>query len=125
MYCIENFKNEFYFLMNNLKMKPGSKPSPSLAINLDLIKKASALFRAADHPLRQKMMQFIHQNLRVDVKTIYKNLKLEQSVTSQHLSILRNAKLVSTERSGKFVYYSINYEKIKNLHRTAGKMIEK
>ena len=43
---------------------------------------------------------------------IYNTLKLEQSITSQHLRILRLAGLVETEREGKFIYYRVNYGKI-------------
>ena len=39
-------------------------------------------------------------------------MRLEQSITSQHLRILRNADLVNTRREGKFIYYSLNYDKI-------------
>jgi DNA-binding transcriptional ArsR family regulator len=35
-------------------------------------------------------------------------LRIEQSVASQHLAILRKADLLQTERDGKFIYYTIN-----------------
>ncbi len=35
-------------------------------------------------------------------------LRLEQSVASQHLAILRAAEIVNTTRDGKFIYYTIN-----------------
>jgi len=46
------------------------------------------------------------------VNKIYNTLKLEQSITSQHLRILRSADIVQTKREGKFIHYSINYAKI-------------
>lgn len=46
------------------------------------------------------------------VTEIYAQLKLEQSVASQHLAILRKAGYVETLRDGKFIYYSVNYQKI-------------
>jgi len=33
-------------------------------------------------------------------------------VASQHLAILRRANVVKTERDGKFIYYSLNKERI-------------
>ncbi len=48
----------------------------------------------------------------VCVNQIYGGLAIEQSVTSQHLRILRQSKLVNTKREGKFVYYSLNFEKM-------------
>jgi len=35
-------------------------------------------------------------------------LRLEQSVASQHLAILRKAGVVLTERNGKFIFYSLD-----------------
>jgi DNA-binding transcriptional ArsR family regulator len=104
-------------------MKPVSSTANALPIDLANLKKAAGILRAANNPLRQKILQFIHQNLRVNVGTIYKKLKIEQSVASQHLGILRSAKLVSVERDGKHIYYSINYEKVKLLLKTAAEMI--
>jgi DNA-binding transcriptional ArsR family regulator len=39
-------------------------------------------------------------------------LRLEQSVASQHLAILRKAGIVNTERDGKFIFYTVNYKRI-------------
>jgi DNA-binding transcriptional ArsR family regulator len=39
-------------------------------------------------------------------------MKLEQSITSQHLKILRATEVVITEREGKFILYSVNYAKL-------------
>ena len=64
------------------------------------------------HPLRMKIMGFIDKNKNVHVNKIYNTLGLEQSITSQHLRILRNADLVKTKREGKFIFYSLNYDKI-------------
>jgi DNA-binding transcriptional ArsR family regulator len=43
---------------------------------------------------------------------VYAKLKIEQSVASQHLAILRNANIVVTEREGKFIYYTINKQRL-------------
>jgi DNA-binding transcriptional ArsR family regulator len=46
------------------------------------------------------------------VTEIYVKLRLEQSVASQHLAILRSAGVVKTERNGKFIYYSVNRSRV-------------
>ena len=51
-----------------------------------------------------KIMGFIDKNKNVHVNKIYNTLGLEQSITSQHLRILRNADLVKTKREGKFIF---------------------
>ena len=42
-------------------------------------------------------------------------LRLEQSVASQHLAILRKAGIVSTQRDGKFIYYSVNFKRLEEI----------
>ncbi|MCL4132917.1 UNVERIFIED_CONTAM: hypothetical protein GTU68_015212 [Idotea baltica] len=51
------------------------------------------------------------------VTDIYIKLRLEQSVASQHLAILRRAGVVITERQGKFIYYSLNNERLDQISK--------
>ena len=44
-------------------------------------------------------------------------LRLEQSVASQHLAVLRKAGFVTTTRDGKFIYYSVNAGRMLELNR--------
>jgi DNA-binding transcriptional ArsR family regulator len=94
-----------------------------LAIESLQIKKAALIFRAINHPLRRQMLQLLHENARMTVTEIYIKLRLEQSVASQHLAILRKAGMVNTEREGKFIFYSVNYQRLKQVHQTAGNII--
>jgi DNA-binding transcriptional ArsR family regulator len=81
-------------------------------INNKNLEDASSLMRALTHPIRLKLISFIDQNKRINVNKIYKALKMEQSVASQHLRILRDEKLVKAERNGKFIFYTVNYPKV-------------
>lgn len=72
------------------------------------LRKAALVLRAVNHKLRQKMLDLLEENKRMTVTEIYVKLRLEQSVASQHLAILRNAGVVRTERNGKFIFYSVN-----------------
>lgn len=83
-----------------------------VVINGEKLRDSSELMRALAHPLRIKILEFIDQNGSINVNKIYNTLKLEQSITSQHLRILRSVGLVDTERKGKYIHYSLNYEKI-------------
>jgi ArsR family transcriptional regulator len=83
-------------------------------INNEKLQLSSEILRALAHPLRLKILEFIDQNEQINVNKIYNTLKLEQSITSQHLRILRLAGLVVTQRDGKFIHYSIDYNKIDN-----------
>ncbi len=73
---------------------------------------SSDILRALAHPLRMKILEFIDKNKTINVNKIYNTLKLEQSITSQHLKILRASGLVHTHREGKFIHYTIDYPKL-------------
>ena len=75
---------------------------------------SSEILRALAHPLRMRILEFIDQHKLINVNKIYSSLNLEQSITSQHLRILRQAGLVETERQGKFIYYKLNYPRLHN-----------
>ncbi|MBK6620859.1 MAG: helix-turn-helix transcriptional regulator [Saprospirales bacterium] len=81
-------------------------------VNNEKLRESSELLRALAHPLRIKILEFIDQNGSINVNKIYNTLKLEQSITSQHLRILRAVGLVETERQGKYIHYRLNYDKI-------------
>lgn len=83
-------------------------------ISDDKLQVSSEILRALAHPLRMKILEFIDQNDQINVNKIYNTLKLEQSITSQHLRILRVAGLVVTRRDGKFIHYSLDYDKLAN-----------
>ena len=80
------------------------------------IKKAAMVLRALNHKLRQEVIKTIHENKRLTVTQLYIKLRLEQSVASQHLAILRKAGIVSTERDGKFIFYTINSSRIEAIN---------
>ena len=82
------------------------------ALDLEQLEVSSEILRAVTHPLRMQILEFIDQHDTINVNKIYNTLKLEQSITSQHLRILRVAGLVETQREGKYIHYSINYEKL-------------
>ena len=88
------------------------------------IKKAALILRSVNHNLRRQMLQLLHQNARMTVTQVYVKLRLEQSVASQHLAILRRAGLVNTERQGKFIFYSVNYARLKQVQELAGLLLQ-
>ena len=96
--------------MTNLKFA-----NSDVEANLNTIKKAKNVLRAINHKLRENLLVFIDSKGKVKVTDIHTSLNIEQSVASQHLSILRNADLVKTERDGKCIYYSVNYERIQQV----------
>ena len=81
-------------------------------IDNEKLQVSSDLLRALAHPLRLKILEFIDKYQNINVNKIYHTLKIEQSITSQHLRILRSSGVVFTEKEGKYVNYHINYEMV-------------
>ena len=88
------------------------------------IKKSSLIIRSLNHKLRQAIIDLIAENRKMTVTEIYVKLRLEQSVASQHLAILRRANMVKTQRDGKFIYYSLNNDYIKHVGRLAAEIVK-
>ena len=85
------------------------------SLNYKELKRAAMVLRAVNHPLRQKMLELIEKEKNIHVTKIYVKLRLEQSVASQHLAILRSAGFVSTSRDGKFIFYTINNNRVSQI----------
>ena len=68
-----------------------AKASTNPPINVDYtaLKKAALVLRALNHKLRQQLLKLIEEEKKITVTEIYVRLRLEQSVASQHLAILR------------------------------------
>jgi ArsR family transcriptional regulator, virulence genes transcriptional regulator len=87
------------------------------------LKKGAMILRALNHKLRQQMVRLLDENKRLTVTELYIQLRLEQSVASQHLAILRRAGIVKTERDGKFIYYTINSNRIASIMKCIDELI--
>jgi ArsR family transcriptional regulator, virulence genes transcriptional regulator len=93
------------------------KDGESVKIDFLQVKKASITLRAINHKLRQQIMRLLEENQKMTVTEIYVQLRLEQSVASQHLAILRRAGIVQTFRDGKFISYSINADRLTHINK--------
>jgi ArsR family transcriptional regulator, virulence genes transcriptional regulator len=96
-----------------------------LEINTWDIKVSAQVIRAIRHNLRKELLLLIHAHGRMTVSEMYHKLNIEQSVTSQHLGALRQAGFVHTERNGKNIFYSVNYDQLKHVHGIVEKLIGK
>ncbi len=87
------------------------------------VKKAALTLRALNHKLRQQLIKLIDEEQKLTVTEIYVRLRLEQSVASQHLAILRKAGIVSTQRDGKFIHYIINHKRIEEVNKFVTELV--
>jgi DNA-binding transcriptional ArsR family regulator len=99
------------------------KTETELKVDVLQLKKAALVLRAVNHKLRQQLLRLIHQHEKMTVTEIYVKLRLEQSVASQHLAILRKGGFVHTARDGKFIYYSVNADRLNEVHQFAQQLL--
>jgi DNA-binding transcriptional ArsR family regulator len=95
-----------------------------LKIDLHNLKKAALVLRAVNHKLRQQILKLIDEHGRMTVTELYVKMRLEQSVASQHLAILRKAGFVKTDRDGKFIYYSINIDRMDEVNQFLADLLD-
>lgn len=97
--------------------------SENIKLDYAAVKSAAMTLRAINHKLRQQIVRLLEEHKRMNVTDIYVKLRLEQSVASQHLAILRRANIVRTEREGKFIHYSLNHTRIANIAQFVGDLV--
>ena len=104
--------------MNNYSLILNTPAENGTLLTIDLlnVKKAALILRAVNHKLRQQIIKLIDEHGKMTVTEIYVKLRLEQSVASQHLAILRKAGFVKTERDGKYIFYSINISRLQEIN---------
>lgn len=109
--------------LHQIAQEQGALNADLLDIDYHNIKKAALVLRSLNHKLRQQIIKTIFESQRLTVTELYIKLRLEQSVASQHLAILRKAGIVKTERDGKFIFYSINPARIESINDFVKKLI--
>jgi DNA-binding transcriptional ArsR family regulator len=95
-------------------LKKGDK---EIQLDYSDLRKAVLVLRAVNHKLRQRVIDLLEESESMTVTDIYIKLRLEQSVASQHLAILRRAGVVLTDRQGKFIFYSLDKERLAQIMR--------
>lgn len=94
---------------------PRTKQEVSLDFNV--LKRAQLTLRAVNHPLRKEILQIIDQKKKITVTELYTRLRIEQSLASQQLGLLRKAGVIEATRDGKYIYYSVNTKRIGEIAR--------
>jgi DNA-binding transcriptional ArsR family regulator len=103
-----------------LQLLNGQAP---LKVDLLHSKKAAMILRALNHKLRQQIVKLIDEQQKMTVTSIYVKLRLEQSVASQHLAILRRAGIVITTREGKYIYYTVDYNRLEQVNQFVEQLV--
>lgn len=97
-------------------------PEGEVILDYNNLRKAVLVLRAVNHKLRKSVIQLLEEHEKLTVTEIYVKLRLEQSVASQHLAILRRAGVVVTDRDGKFIYYTLDKNRIAEISELVSQM---
>lgn len=97
-----------------------NKGDEEIELDYSELRRAVLVLRAVNHDLRKKVVALLEENERMTVTEIYIKLRLEQSVASQHLAILRKAGIVLPQREGKFIYYRLNKNRLNQIAQLVG-----
>jgi ArsR family transcriptional regulator, virulence genes transcriptional regulator len=92
------------------------------SLNPVTIKKAYLVIRSINHKLRTNLLKLLDSTGEMTVTNLIDETGEEQSVISQQLAILRKQGIVKTKREGKWVWYSIDYDRLKEVVSLAEKL---
>ncbi len=79
------------------------------------------ILKTIGHPVRLQIIKGLMESKTSCVKDIWAALKLPQASVSQHLALLKNRRILSSERKGVTMWYSVNDELVKKVMRVVGK----
>jgi ArsR family transcriptional regulator len=65
------------------------------------------VFKALNDPTRREILQLLHEN-DMTAGEIADKFNMSFPSISHHLDLLKQAKLVTSEKEGQYVYYSLN-----------------
>jgi DNA-binding transcriptional ArsR family regulator len=77
------------------------------------IEDLAEIFKALSDPTRLKLLRLLTQHQFLCVNALTKQLHVTQSAVSQHLRTLRQVGLVTAERKGYHIHYSLNHDLLK------------
>lgn len=88
-----------------------------IANEMVLIREKAALLKALSNPVRLCIVRELMQRGSCNVSSMQNCLQLSQSTVSQHLGRLRDLGIITGERKGTEVYYSIASEEAADIVR--------
>lgn len=72
------------------------------------------IFKALGHPIRYKIIKFLYDGPKCVCK-LNEDIEFSQANLSQHLKILKEAGILTSEKIGMNIHYRISSEEIKNI----------
>lgn len=83
----------------------------------------AGLFKGLSHPLRIRILELLSDGTEHSVAELQEHTGLEASHLSQHLSVLRRHRLVTSDRRASHVFYRIAYPEVGELLTVARRLL--
>ncbi|KZL92628.1 ArsR/SmtB family transcription factor [Clostridium magnum] len=80
------------------------------------------IFKALGHPIRYKIVKFLYDGPKCVCK-LNEDIEFSQANLSQHLKILKEAGILSSEKMGMNIHYRISSEEIKKIIDSVDKFV--
>ncbi|MDG4655533.1 metalloregulator ArsR/SmtB family transcription factor [Ectobacillus antri] len=81
----------------------------------NLFEENAEMLKVLAHPVRLCIVKGLIEKGACNVSTMYTSLDMPQSTISQHLAKLKSSKIVTSERKGLEIFYSVDNEKVTQL----------
>lgn len=94
-----------------------------ITIDFLKVKKTSLIFRALNNKFRQSILKLLEANDKLTVSQISNLLRIDQSVASLHLGILRRSSIVRTTREGKYIFYDLHHFRIAAIEKCSQSLL--
>ena len=82
-----------------------------------------SFFKALANEERIEIVRLLKKNDEMFAQDIERRFYLEQSTTSHHLNMLRNAGITKARKEGRKVFYSIDFKKFNKIWSSFGDMV--
>jgi len=69
------------------------------------------------HPIRYAIIILLATHEKMTVTEIYEALSVEQAAASNHLKLMKDNKVLESQRAGKYTYYKINAKSLNKIAR--------
>lgn len=102
--------------VDKVVLERATNKKENIVLEYSSLRKAVLTVRALDHEIRKEIIKILDKTKSITVTDLYTNLGVEQSVASQHLAVLRRSGIVKTGKTGKYVNYSINEDRLQEIN---------
>lgn len=87
------------------------------------IENMARIFKVLSEPNRVRIVELLKER-DFCVNALAKRLDITPAAVSQHMRILRDADIVTSEKNGYFVHYGINRETLAQWREIAGELLD-